>query len=65
MSEMRTTETRVLCVRIDKDLYDQLRRVAFKRFKKFHGALSRAVREALEDYIRKHWTPETPLTRVT
>jgi predicted DNA-binding protein len=52
MSEIKTIK--ILCVRMDEELYNQLRKVAFKRTGRLHGAVSMAVREALLDYIRKY-----------
>jgi predicted DNA-binding protein len=45
---------KILCVRIDKDLYNQLRKVAFKKTGRLHGAITIAVKEAIQDYINKY-----------
>jgi len=52
------TNMRTLCVRIQEDLFNKLRELAFKRFKRFHGAIATAVREALQEYINKHGAEE-------
>jgi hypothetical protein len=54
MSEGSKPEIKVMCVRIEKDLYIQLRKIAFKRTGRLHGAITIAVKEAIRDYIDKH-----------
>jgi hypothetical protein len=54
---------KILCVRIEEELYNQLRKVAFRKYKRFHGALSLAVREAFEEYINKYGAEEKEIAQ--
>jgi hypothetical protein len=51
---MGEEKIKVLCVRIPLDLYNELRKIAFRKTNRLHGAISIVVREALRDYIQKH-----------
>jgi hypothetical protein len=43
-----------MCVRIEEELYNQLRELAFRKTKRLHGAITIVVIEALKEYIEKH-----------
>jgi hypothetical protein len=52
MSENK--KIKLMCVRIEEELYNQLRELAFRKTKRLHGAITIVVIEALKEYIEKH-----------
>jgi metal-responsive CopG/Arc/MetJ family transcriptional regulator len=59
------SEMKLLCVRVHRELYNTLRRIAFRKYNTLHGAIARAVREALQEYIDKHGAEEKEIAQIT